>query len=1342
MKMNFIKDKFSIVKSFLAVFAMLFVSAQVHAQCDNLNLACNGSINVSINEDCFAAITVDLILENPPFDEFPNLGDYEITLKDENGDIITPSNQIGDQYVGQTIEASVALTPCGISCWGNIVVEDKIGPKFWDCNNGFLPDHILTCSEYGNGDGPANPSVGGFCSVNDMVVFEDDTTSVSCMGAYAITIVRTWIATDASGNSSTCQQNILVEKADISDIVFPDDYIIEITSQNLCNQATNLTPARTGEPMGIDCPNIMYFYSDIDYPQCGIQVKMLRDWFVIDWCTGQTASDGQIIKVIDNVPPVSGCTMDTLFLPRDPASCLAYPVLNPMGLDGFDKFGEVLSLTDCSGPIDIEVGYLPAEAGTDQPVDGPYRIIQPNNNNLYELPAIEQAAWIRYCFTDACGNSTKVDPTPNNPDDADNTCCYFEIFTQDASPPTAICEGFTKIPLLASGFTEVPAESFDDHSFDPCGEISHFMVKREQTSCTGFADEATDFQESIHFCCADLGKNITIRLRVYDVDGNFSECLGLACVEDQGVTSVVCMDATVNLDCGEDYTDRSLTGVPSGGSNECNNGIKVGDDQFSLANFDLSCGIGTIVRTVRVTDLNDQLLRTCRQDIVFDEDDNPTPLTDGDYDFPDDVTVDICDPNFSIDPSVTGIPTTTKTFGCLNIAISHEDSSPSISNTSGVCYFIERTWRVVDWCRYDPANPDEHVLIGTQRITITNSSVPTFNCPNSNLEFTAVAGACEAQVDIAVDISTTCNAVHVGTWAIDEDNNGSTDQTGTGLEISGVFPVGTHKVTFSSNNECGGGQANCVVTFVVKGDRGPLPICQSSIIVSLGVSGTLEVWASDFDFKSEGGCDGNDDLTFSFVAPTDSAYPQTNQTYDCTDIPNGVAAALPVVVYIVDESGATSSCFSEIVIQDTQDVCMDQTSNTTVGGNVLTEFQEPIEEVMVGLHNMTMNESVMDMTTTNGEFAFGEVAFYDHYELYPEKNDDYLNGVSTLDIVLIQRHILGQQVLDSPYKMIAADADKSMSVTAVDLIELRKLILGIYNELPENDSWVFVPEAQEFVDQMNPWEYDEEINIQSLYMSEMEADFVAVKVGDVNNSVALNALTEGKIEKRSKETLFLEIEDQSFVAGELVPVSFKVDRDHELSGLQFTLEFNHNDLLFVGLDGQAIDMTQNNFALLNNYNGVMTFSINESTGITLNADDVLFTAYFETKTNGKLSQNIDVTSQVARAEAYSTELEVGEIDLVFRNLLDAEGEQLEVFQNEPNPFSNETEIAFYVPNDELVSLKVINANGQIVTERSQHFKKGIHSFRLNSEDLNATGVLLYRIETETSSITRKMIRVK
>jgi hypothetical protein len=71
---------------------------------------------------------------------------------------------------------------------------------------------------------------------------------------------------------------------------------------------------------------------------------------------------------------------------------------------------------------------------------------------------------------------------------------------------------------------------------------------------------------------------------------------------------------------------------------------------------------------------------------------------------------------------------------------------------------------------------------------------------------------------------------------------------------------------------------------------------------------------------------------------------------------------------------------------------------------------------------------------------------------------DWVYGLTTFDLVLINKHILGIQQL-SGYRQLAADANKSGSVTTFDLVEFQRLLLGIYQKLPAYDRpWIFIPE--------------------------------------------------------------------------------------------------------------------------------------------------------------------------------------------------------------------------------------------------------------------------------------------
>ena len=85
-----------------------------------------------------------------------------------------------------------------------------------------------------------------------------------------------------------------------------------------------------------------------------------------------------------------------------------------------------------------------------------------------------------------------------------------------------------------------------------------------------------------------------------------------------------------------------------------------------------------------------------------------------------------------------------------------------------------------------------------------------------------------------------------------------------------------------------------------------------------------------------------------------------------------------------------------------------------------------------------------------------------------------------LDLVLIQRHIVGLSELDSPYKVIAADISNDEKLSALDIIELRKVILGVQDEFNSVDSWRFVDAAQEFADVVSPWPVDYSVDIDNL----------------------------------------------------------------------------------------------------------------------------------------------------------------------------------------------------------------------------------------------------------------------
>ena len=156
--------------------------------------------------------------------------------------------------------------------------------------------------------------------------------------------------------------------------------------------------------------------------------------------------------------------------------------------------------------------------------------------------------------------------------------------------------------------------------------------------------------------------------------------------------------------------------------------------------------------------------------------------------------------------------------------------------------------------------------------------------------------------------------------------------------------------------------------------------------------------------------------------------------------------------------------------------------------------------------------------------------------------------------------------------MIAADANNSGSITTIDVVHMRKLILQITTSFPNNTSWRFVDQDHDFSNPNNPWEttFPEVINFNNISASDLAADFVAIKVGDLNMSAATSNLL-GADDRNTVGTFTLNAEDRLVKAGETVTVEFTASE--EVQGYQFTL--NHSSAVeFVEL-GEGVALEEN-----------------------------------------------------------------------------------------------------------------------------------------------------------------------
>lgn len=121
----------------------------------------------------------------------------------------------------------------------------------------------------------------------------------------------------------------------------------------------------------------------------------------------------------------------------------------------------------------------------------------------------------------------------------------------------------------------------------------------------------------------------------------------------------------------------------------------------------------------------------------------------------------------------------------------------------------------------------------------------------------------------------------------------------------------------------------------------------------------------------------------------------------------------------------------------------------------------------------------------------------------PSKVSNPLNGVTTYDLVLIAKHFLGVQPFTNPWQYLAADVNLDEKVDGMDIVEIRKLLLGLTSELPHGQSWRFVPSDYVFPNPANPLSPIPPNRIEVPNTADPTPNdfhFTGVKLGDVNFS--------------------------------------------------------------------------------------------------------------------------------------------------------------------------------------------------------------------------------------------------
>ena len=550
-----------------------------------------------------------------------------------------------------------------------------------------------------------------------------------------------------------------------------------------------------------------------------------------------------------------------------------------------------------------------------------------------------------------------------------------------------------------------------------------------------------------------------------------------------------------------------------------------------------------------------------------------------------------------------------------------------------------------------------------------------------------------------------------------------------GEETLPLLPQGNHQATWFVNSSCNE-QSTCTFPLTIQAPAyidtiAPVVNCINGLSINQmnGPTNTVTLWAYDFLVNATDNITPGNLIKYGLrKSGTGTGFPMTNGvaqtsvTFNCNELGTNL-----VELWAMDEAGNSDFCETYVLVQDNTGSC-EGGEPPVISGRITTEQSEGVEDVAISIPSLSpVLPGINSITTTNqaGNYiVYNALAFPPSFEIKPKLDTDPLNGVNTWDLVLISRHILNLQPLNTPYKLIAADANKSGTVTTFDIVELRKLLLGTYSALPNNSSWRFVDKYQVFNSPDNPFAnvIRESILVSNINWIINPFDFVGIKIGDLDNTATPNNIITTDDRNAPFTTFNISRNDANhWLINKGEPVELTFSNPTTLSGYQMTLKTDGIQPSEV-VPGEG--MSNDNF-------GVFDHAVTT----VFEQGNTPFSIRFTAEESGDLRDMIQVSSRITPAMAFGENGEKMQVNLRF------EGEKSSI---SPNPWSNHTRINFHATEATTATLKVMDMAGRSVYTSTVFVEKGEQSFELNDSLVPVTGILIYEITTDNGVISSKM----
>jgi hypothetical protein len=1227
--------------------------------------------------------------------------------------------------------------------------------------------------------------------VNDRLVLGD------CDSTFYAKIYRNFSAEDASGNRKDSTQVIVFWRPDWKKLHFPRDTAIHSCIPEIIRtpmlypfwiNAVGDTTVFDREYCGL---SIERKVSEILI--CRRGRKVIQSLKLFDWCAGGIVhTDTTLMKIGDLQAPLISKPSKPILVSTQPMACTATMPVTPDQLQRLYQIG----FSDCDAvqlSVKVKSYVLRPSVGDSIWQEKVYPI---SNGVMNNLP-VGKHRFIFYA-SDPCLNSRrdsvelqvkdKIAPQVRC-DNAINVSVsngYGRLTVADVD------EGSSDNCQLQSLRVRRVVPASCTMSFDQNGNgklDTADALSLENGIFYTLPAERVDF-----FCC-DIGSKVRVELIATDAAGNTSKCWLDAPIEDKTLLQCA-VPADTNILC----TNKNLANLSVYGTARVLNDPCGLLNIVALPTLDKldNCGVGTITRRWQVVrnlgKANEQRSPECYQVIRV------SAIRDYAIRFPRDTSVNCqqIPPGNKLLHQENGCNILAFNVKDVRFTASGQECYKILRTWTIInwCEYKEGSLPVILDRDYDEdgergntafwllVQPDGHTYIDqdkivnnkipnakghwtnsierpllksrgiweyTQLIKVYDDEAPKITLLSSSF-FDARNNDCTGDVNYQFSIAENCNSQDLKVEAqYDEKADGKIDRS---LKLAGTYPryriqerlpIGIHKVHIVASDGCGNTSRE-TIQIEVRDAKGPAPICINGLVVELMPlpvpedidgdgdldPGAAVVWAKDFVASKVEDCSGIVGYSIHRADEIESGRekPDPNHTsvvLTCDDQPS-----ILVYVYAWDTRGNYGYCETYVLVQDNRGLCS-TVGKASISGTIKTFTNNPIKNVNVRLSGV-QNEATS--SSTKGEYGFQRLKENKDYTISPELNTNHLEGVSTYDIVLITRHILGTMPFDNPYKFIAADVDVSGYVSTLDIIQIRKVVLRLDLEFKKCPSWRFIDASFRFKDNQNPLlEVFPELRSYNNLNSEMlGADFVGIKMGDVSgNAVQENLSAAPELRNQAERPLQIGALPSEIKVGEVYPIALNLPHASDLVGAQFSLQFDPEVLAFNQIEYQ--DAGMESFGLSDLERGLVRVSwIN-----TGKKAGQLATLQFKAKKSVASGALFKLAERDLSPEGYTLRESIEKI--VLEHSVNAENTppQSQLYPNSPNPFSQSTTIEFDLSEAGPAALQISDLSGRILKSFTQTYPAGHHQIVLDKADLNQSGVLLYTLQAGMYRKTMKMV---